>query len=343
MSDSMAVRWILDGATIVLVAAAMSAGLIALLYPWLQRHAVAVPNQRSSHRTPTPQGGGVAVIGATLCAVALAAGYLSLGVSLAPPLPAIAVVVLLMTALGAVADTWPLPAAPRLILQAALVAGVIATLPHDMRVVAALPWWLERLLLVLCGVWFVNLVNFMDGIDWMTVVEVVPICAALTVLGIAHALPAYGTVSALALGGGTIGFAYFNRPTARLFLGDVGSLPIGLIVGWLLLLVAGSGDLVAAIVMPLYYLVDATLTLARRLRRHERVFEAHRSHFYQRAIDHGFSVYAVVGRVFAVNVLLGALAIMTVIRPGGLSDAAALCGGGAVVAWLLWTFVRDKK
>jgi UDP-N-acetylmuramyl pentapeptide phosphotransferase/UDP-N-acetylglucosamine-1-phosphate transferase len=149
-------------------------------------------------------------------------------------------------------------------------------------------------------------------------------------------------VSALALAGATIGFAWFNRPVARLFLGDVGSLPIGLILGWLLLMVAGGGHLIAAIVVPLYYLTDATLTLARRLIRRERIFRAHRSHFYQRAIDRGFGVYAVVGRVFAVNLVLGALAVLTVIRPGGLSDAAALGGGAALVAWLLWTFARAK-
>jgi UDP-N-acetylmuramyl pentapeptide phosphotransferase/UDP-N-acetylglucosamine-1-phosphate transferase len=182
----------------------------------------------------------------------------------------------------------------------------------------------------------------MDGIDWMTVAEVAPICAAVTVLGVDDALPAYGTVSALALGGATIGFGYFNRPVARLFLGDVGSLPIGLILGWLLLLVAAGGHLIAAIVMPLYYLADATLTLARRLLRRERIFQAHRRHFYQRAIDRGSGVYAVVGRVFAVNLVLGALAAVTVIRPGGLTDAAALAAAMVVVAWLLWTFARAK-
>jgi UDP-N-acetylmuramyl pentapeptide phosphotransferase/UDP-N-acetylglucosamine-1-phosphate transferase len=342
MSDGAVAQGIVDAAVVVLVAAAISAGLIAALYPGLKRHALAVPNERSSHRSPTPQGGGIAVIAATACAVALAAANLWLGVSFAPPLPAIAAALLLMTVLGAAADFWPLAAPLRLIPQAILVAAVIATLPADTRVIAALPWWIERLLLVLGGLWFVNLVNFMDGIDWITVAEVVPVCAAATVLGIERALPAYGTVSALALAGATIGFAYFNRPVARLFLGDVGSLPIGLILGWLMLLIAGSGHVVAAIIMPLYYLADATLTLLRRLLRRERIFRAHRSHFYQRAIDHGFSVYAVVGRVFAVNLVLGALAVLTVIIPGGLTDAAALGAGTALVAWLLWIFARAK-
>jgi UDP-N-acetylmuramyl pentapeptide phosphotransferase/UDP-N-acetylglucosamine-1-phosphate transferase len=206
-----------------------------------------------------------------------------------------------------------------------------------------LPWWLERLLLVLGGLWFVNLVNFMDGIDWMTVAEVVPLTAGLVGLGLAGALPPYGTVVALALGGAMLGFAYFNRPVAKVFLGDVGSLPIGLLLGWLLLLVAAGGHLVAAIVMPLYYLADATATLLRRLLRGEPVWKPHRTHFYQRATDRGFSVLDIVARVFLVNLCLCALAASTVILPGKASDIVALVAGAGLVAGLLFTFARGKN
>ena len=108
---------------------------------------------------------------------------------------------------------------------------VIYALPDELRVAPFLPWWAERVLLVIGGVWFVNLVNFMDGLDWMTVAEVVPVSAALALMGALGALPPQGLVAALALGGAMIGFAYFNRPVAVLFLGDVGSLPIGLMLG----------------------------------------------------------------------------------------------------------------
>ena len=74
----------------------------------------------------------------------------------------------------------------------------------------------------------------MDGIDWMTVAELVPATAALALFGFVGALPWNATLVALALCGAVVGFAPFNRPVARLFLGDVGSLPIGLLLGWLL-------------------------------------------------------------------------------------------------------------
>jgi UDP-N-acetylmuramyl pentapeptide phosphotransferase/UDP-N-acetylglucosamine-1-phosphate transferase len=343
MSNSGGNMWLVGGAVTVIFAALISALLIVALLPWLKRYALAKPNARSSHRTPTPQGGGIAVVAATLGAVAVALAIFSLGVSHDLNLPKVVAAALIMTCLGAFDDIRPLPPGLRLTLQAVVVAGIIYTLPDQLRVVPLLPWWVERLLLLIGGLWFVNLVNFMDGIDWMTVAEVIPITATLTMLGIAGALPSYGTVLALALGGAMIGFAYFNRPTARVFLGDVGSLPIGLILGWLLLLVASGGHLVAAVVMPLYYLADATITLFRRLIRREPFWEGHRTHFYQRATDRGFATMAVVARVFIVNIGLGILAVISVIVPGRPSEIAALTIGAVLVAWLLATFERGRR
>ncbi len=340
MNDGGGNMWV--AAVTVVFAALMSALLIVAFLPWLARYALAKPNARSSHRTPTPQGAGIAVVAATLGAVGVALAILSRGALPDLNLPKVIAAALIMTCLGAIDDIRPLPAGLRLILQAGVIAGVIYTLPDQLRVVPLLPWWLERLLLLVGGLWFVNLVNFMDGIDWMTVAEVIPITATLAVLGIAGALPTYGTVLALALGGAMIGFAFFNRPVARVFLGDVGSLPIGLILGWLLLLVAGGGHLVAAAVIPLYYLADATITLFRRLIRHEPFWEGHRTHFYQRATDKGFTTMAVVARVFAVNIGLGALAVLSVIVPGPPSEIAALSVGAVLVAWLLAAFERGR-
>jgi UDP-N-acetylmuramyl pentapeptide phosphotransferase/UDP-N-acetylglucosamine-1-phosphate transferase len=334
--------WILGGTVTVVFAATMSALLIVALYPWLERYALARPNARSSHRTPTPQGGGIAVMAATVGAIGLTLALFSLGIAPGSPLPKIIAAALVMACLGAIDDIRPLPVVPRFLLQAIVVAAVIYTMPDQLRIVPALPWWIERLLLLIGGLWFVNLVNFMDGIDLMTVAEVIPITATLAALGFAGALPSYGTVLALALGGAMIGFAYFNRPAAKVFLGDVGSLPIGLVLGWLLLLVAGGGHLAAAVLMPLYYLADATITLFRRVLRRQPFWQAHRSHFYQRATDKGFSTIAIVARVFAVNLALGVLALLTVIVPGRMNEIGALLVGALLVAWLLAAFVRGR-
>ena len=162
-------------------------------------------------------------------------------------------------------------------------------------------------------------------------------------LGLIGAAPPSAVLVALALLGAMIGFAPFNRPVARLFLGDVGSLPIGLMLGWILMMLASRGHLAAALLLPLYYLADATITLARRLARREAVWQAHRTHFYQRATDGGFSVTEIVVRVFVLNLALATLALVSAIEPDLRVDLATLALGGALVAWLLGTFARGKR
>jgi UDP-N-acetylmuramyl pentapeptide phosphotransferase/UDP-N-acetylglucosamine-1-phosphate transferase len=115
------------------------------------------------------------------------------------------------------------------------------------------------------------------------------------------------------------------------------------LLGWLLVLVAGSGGHAAAILLPLYYLADSTITLARRFISGEPVWQAHRSHFYQRATDRGFRVIEVVARVFFVNLMLAALALATVLKPSRELDIAALGVGAVLVAWLLMGFTRGRR
>jgi UDP-N-acetylmuramyl pentapeptide phosphotransferase/UDP-N-acetylglucosamine-1-phosphate transferase len=324
-------------------AAVLSALLIIVLGPWLARYAVAKPNARSSHKVPTPQGGGIAVVGATIL-VSGGALFLSSAASASmSPLVVILAGVLLIAAIGVMADKRPIAAAPRLVLQSFAIVAVLTTLPPDLRLMPVVPWWSERILLLIGTLWFVNLVNFMDGLDWMTVVEVVPIAATIAVIGFFGKMQPTAIVVSLALCGATIGFAFFNRPIAKLFLGDVGSLPIGLLLGWLLLVLAGDGGRAAAILLPLYYLADSTITLVRRAVNREPVWQAHRSHFYQRATDRGFTVLEIVARVFIVNIALAGLALATILVPSRMTDIAAVSVGMALVTWLLVVFARGPR
>jgi UDP-N-acetylmuramyl pentapeptide phosphotransferase/UDP-N-acetylglucosamine-1-phosphate transferase len=320
------------------LAAALSAGLIVRLMPLLRRYALARPNARSSHVVPTPQGGGIAVVTALVTVSGLLAGAPEIG-----PRDAwltLAGGTLVLAVLGAVDDLRPLPALPRLAVQLLVVGLLVSRL--DGRLVPEIPLWLERGLATLAGLWFVNLTNFMDGLDWMTVAAIVPVSGALVVRGLAGALPLLPTLVAAALLGAMLGFAPFNRPVAGLFLGDVGSLPVGLVTAWLLCQLALAGGLAAAILLPLVYLADASLTLAARAARRERVWEAHRDHFYQRATVNGLTVPGVVGRVFLVNGALAVLAAATVLRPSWPVSLAALALGAALVAALLRRFGRPQ-
>jgi UDP-N-acetylmuramyl pentapeptide phosphotransferase/UDP-N-acetylglucosamine-1-phosphate transferase len=324
---------------IFIASALVSAGLLKLLTPLLARYALARPNTRSSHRKPTPQGGGIAVIAALIVTIAVTV------LALHPfadrvQLALVFASALLLAVLGALDDIKPMGVAPRLILQAAAVGLMLAALPAALRVMPFMPWWTERTLLFIAVLWFVNLVNFMDGIDWITAAETVPVTTALTLFAFFGALPGDAALVALALCGAMVGFAPFNRPVARVFLGDVGSLPIGLLLAWLLILLAGHGHIAAALLLPLYYLADATITLLLRLTKGQSVLKAHRGHFYQHAVDGKFSVMQVVARVFVLNITLAALAFVTLLTPSYLVHAAALVAGCALVGALLYRFAN---
>ncbi len=316
-----------------------SSALIRALRPLLWRYALARPNARSSHKIPTPQGAGIAVVAATLIVAAVmmllpgAAGRI-------PPL--VFGAALLIAAVGAVDDIRPAPVLPRLLLQAIAVAAVVGAMPAGLQILPALPLWIERGVILVAGLWFVNLVNFMDGLDWMTVAESIPICAALVALGLLGDLSPGAALVAATLGGAMLGFAPFNRPVAAAFLGDVGSLPTGLLLGWCLLELACAGQLTAALILPLYYLADATVTMLRRLLAGERFWTAHRGHFYQRATDHGFAVLEVVGAVFVLNLVLAALAIASTLVSTTFIRLGLLGAGVLATAWLLMRFSRPR-
>ncbi|OAF01302.1 glycosyl transferase [Bradyrhizobium centrolobii] len=318
------------------------AGLISAVITWtsrplLQRYALARPNARSSHRIPTPQGAGIAVIAATLLVASLWAAWANVAIP-----PALVAATVLIALVGFADDIMSLPVLLRLVLQAAAVGAVVFTSPENSRIVPALPLVLERGLIVLAGVWFVNLVNFMDGLDLMTVAEVVPVTAALMLLGWLGELSWPAALIATALCGATLGFAPFNRPVAKVFLGDVGSLPIGLLLGWCLLELAWHQQPAAALLLPAYYLVDSTVTLFRRIARREQFWSAHRTHFYQRATDNGFTVPRVIGEVFALNLVLALLAIITVRAGSATITALALLAGAIAIGLVLWRFSRRQ-
>jgi len=321
-------------------AAILAFGLIHVCLPVLRHHALARPNARSSHVAPTPQGGGIAVIAATV-----AVSGLMFLVDGSPDATFVAVLIatLALALVGGLDDIRPLGVVSRVAVQAVCVILVVyEATAHERLLDGYLPLQIERLILVLAVLWFVNLTNFMDGIDWMTVAAMVPIAAALVLFGAAGVVEPRVTFAAAALLGALIGFAPFNRPTARLFLGDVGALPIGLVVAWMLFELARSDGAAAAIILPLYYLSDATITLLRRLFQGERLWEAHRTHFYQRATENGLSVLQVSVHVFVLNCVLAGLAAMTLTWSTPSAQAIMLATSAGLVVATLVRFSRRR-
>jgi UDP-N-acetylmuramyl pentapeptide phosphotransferase/UDP-N-acetylglucosamine-1-phosphate transferase len=331
-----------DVSTLLLLIGAVAAGLTALccrlLRPLLVRYALARPNARSSHSVPTPQGGGIAVLigmaGALLLAVAMGFG------AAAPEIGLVMAAAVLLGIVGAWDDIRPLSPGIRLLLQAAGVGLIVLSLPPlDLPF---LPPQLERPFALLAGLWFVNLTNFMDGLDWVTVAGFVPLAGVAALLGVAGRIAPEPALVAAALAGALLGFAPANKPVARLFLGDVGALSIGLLGAYLLYRIAGVAGIIPALILPLYHVTDATITLLRRLLAGERVWEAHRTHAYQRATENGFSAFSVSAHILALNLILCGLAVAA-LRADKLTTQWGCLGlGFGLTLLLIGRFTRSR-
>ncbi|RYE74337.1 MAG: glycosyl transferase, partial [Hyphomicrobiales bacterium] len=155
-------------------AAVLAAVLCMALRPLLLRYALARPNARSSHKIPTPQGGGIAVLAGAFLALGAALWLVPVEAEATRSVLVLAVAVTGLGIVGAWDDIRPLPASVRLVLQAVCVGFVLLRAVPELRLFPELlPLPVELSLALLAGVWFVNLVNFMDGLDWITVAGIV--------------------------------------------------------------------------------------------------------------------------------------------------------------------------
>ena len=200
-----------------------------------------------------------------------------------------------------------------------------------------LPPLVDLGLAVIILVWLINLFNFMDGIDGISGVEAVIIGVGILAAGlVTNRLGGTEYLGLLAAVAG-LGFLSWNWPPARIFLGDVGSTPLGFLLGWLLINGAAQGLWLSALILPLYYLADSGLTLMRRLMRGENIAQAHRFHFYQKAVQNGRSHAQVSAAVLGLGlVLIGHAAIAAkfdtaVAWPALLSAMACV---GLLLAWM---------
>jgi UDP-N-acetylmuramyl pentapeptide phosphotransferase/UDP-N-acetylglucosamine-1-phosphate transferase len=327
-------------AAIVAGAAALSAMSILLLKPLLNRYFLAEPNARSSHRVATPQGAGLAVMLSVLivCVSALLLNPPWQPPSLVPVLAAAAC----LTVLGAFDDAHGLAVSWRFAAQFLGASAIVFWLPPDFQLFPdILPLLVERALIALGVVWFINAINFLDGLDWMMVAQVVPMTLGILALAAFDQISDSIALLALALLGAILGFAPFNKHPAKVFLGDAGSLPIGLCLAFMLIFVA-KAHFVAALLLALYTLADATLTLVRRIVDREPILSAHRTHYYQRATAQGLSVPHVTRRIFLLGLSLAGLAVVSAVADSLQVDLICLTFGALLTGLVLRGLARGS-
>ena len=238
------------------------------------------PNERSSHRDPTPRAGGLGfVVGGSLCGLAVIRGDAALQGILAWGAG--------LALTGLVDDILSLPRWLRLLIQFVALMGLLFVagyLPPQ----SLLPEWGMFALLVIAGLWWINLFNFMDGIDGIAGVESLSILLLSMLLLLWGQFPVMETVLwwlMLILAGGVSGFLVLNWPPARVFMGDVGSTWLAYMLFAIAVLTIQREWLSVSVWVILggLFIVDASVTLLVRIVKRERWYQAHRSHAYQKA------------------------------------------------------------
>lgn len=284
------------------------AGLVFFLSRWLTRYLCRPnaplslldhPNQRSLHHAPTPRTGGLAMLVSSACGVVLAALIHGGEKHSGSFFDATGIwIVSALAVLGAISfcdDRWGLPISLRLSVQVVLAGAVVSKLDLALHPV----WiplfgkldlgWATWPMTVMFLVWMTNLYNFMDGMDGFA--------GGMTLIGFgflayfawqgAHSLVFVFSLMIAAAAGG---FLLDNFPPARIFLGDIGSIPLGFLAGTLMLLGQRDGlfDVWVPVMIFSPFILDATATLIRRALHGERIWEAHRRHYYQRLVLSGW-------------------------------------------------------
>lgn len=262
--------------TALLVTVAVTGALL----PVLRHRVVDVPNHRSSHKAPTPRGGGLGVM-AGVCVSMVTLGLLDVATAWPVLLPAIG-----LAAVGFWDDLRSLPGAVRLALQVVAAAWLIGAVAYEAPQARAL----IMLAIVATGcVGYVNAFNFMDGINGISAANAVVSGAWFAFLGHQAANDALLGLG-LALTGAALGFVPWNAPRARIFLGDVGSYGLGMLIAGAAALAWASGESAYLCLAPsVVYLADTAWVLVKRAYGGRPLMQPHREHVYQRLVDTGWT------------------------------------------------------
>jgi Fuc2NAc and GlcNAc transferase len=249
----------------------------------LNRSVLDIPNERSSHSVPTPRGGGVAIVVSFIVGLLLLVAEGEVPTSVAWALAGAGGIVAILGFLddhGHIAARWRLLGHFGAALWALLWLGGMP--PVNFFGVAIDLGWLGNILAALYLVWMLNLYNFMDGIDGIASVEAICACVSASIV---YWVVGYGglALAPMLLSVAVLGFLCWNFPPARIFMGDAGSGFLGIVLGVLSLYSAWNvPDFIWLwLILTGVFIVDATFTLARRMIRGDKVYEAHRSHAYQ--------------------------------------------------------------
>ena len=282
------------------------------------------PAERSNHKTPTPKGAGLIII------PIVAISTLIFFYFFLQPINEWVIIFFLCFFLGIISfidDIKNLSIKSRLLLQT-LIVGLslliyyesvttnLLSLPVSYEKYFPLISCLLFLIFLLSWMWIINLYNFMDGIDGLTALQVCTVAICVNFLSIFGYLNDEYQIFSLILFSVYLAFYKFNKSPAKIFLGDVGSIPSGYLVGFIMIsCLSTNGVLLPIVIVNMYYILDSTSTLLIRIVKKENILKAHSDHFYQKMLRKGYQHSFVIKWILGLNSILLILSLLSIKLP----------------------------
>lgn len=322
------------------------------------------PNERTNHYGIIPRGLGVVIIPISLlCSMV----FLKLKYSdISGNIYWYLIITILCCIIFFLEDIGDINVITRFIIQILFIGiGIYLLRDNITSVMPKLPYSLKIVIITFGWLWFVNLYNFMDGIDGITFIETISIgFGMIGIVCLGSLLYNEGTIAEtlfhnkhetfssdsldfykwpiIFLVSGMMIFGIFNYGKAEAFIGDSGSTALGLFMGGMLIKFGDEYTILGAMTLPLYYIMDATITILIRLYNKEKIWLPHTKHFFQLAKRNGHSNHAICKKIIILNITLIILTILQVSSRGNTIAGIMLLAIGLVITFmLLWNFKKN--
>ena len=307
------------------------------------------PVERSNHKNPTPKSGGIVVIPLIIIFIFI---YVKSGYIESNPWILFCSLSIILYFFSLLDDIYNLPILPRIFIQLICVIIGVEYFNNEINILMdeivsnnllfkkSIYIIIFKLIIISSWLWIINLFNFMDGMDGLTASQICTFSMGITLLSILNFLSKNETFLGLIILSTCLGFFYWNKSPAKIFLGDVGSIPLGFMVGFFI-----TNSLIThhiffpMIILILFFLFDSTFTLLKRLLSRKNILKAHSDHLYQKKIRSGHSHNYILKRINYANLILLFCSILYFKEP----NISILISIIVIIYLLLWLSGKVNK
>ena len=286
------------------------------IIPFLKKNSLLdIPSSRSNHEQSMPKGGGIILIPTIIISISL---YFFIENTINTKWIVFLLSIFFLFLVSLIDDIKSLPASLRLIVHSLCVIISVYCMKDDiisfinnadiivkLSISDSLLFYLLTALIIFSWLWLINLFNFMDGIDGLTALQMIFLALTVNIVSLMNFFDKDFQFLSLVIFSAFLAFFRLNKPSAKIFLGDSGSIPSGYIAGFILIeSLFKQGPFFSILIILMYFILDSTITLFIRSIKNNNIFTAHSDHFYQRMIRKGYSHHYVLRKILFLFIFL---------------------------------------